>query len=228
MPTINKRFTAWSYSRYKEWRECPLRAYLKHIAKLDEVERSPAMVRGETIHKQAESYVRGDLRRLPKELRSFTQEFAALRKVKAIPEGEWAFDVQWNPVPWKDWNRAWCRMKLDAHHLATPTRARVIDYKTGKIYGDNEEQVELYVVGGFATYPQAKEVEVQLWYTDQGLLLPKQESDRVYTAKEGEKLKRAWRVKVTPMLSEKTFPPRPGPYCGRCSFSKANGGPCKF
>lgn len=226
-------FTAWSFSRWKDHSDpvsgCPRRARLKHLDKLPEGETSPAMARGGAIHKEAEDFVKGLVKKLPATLLNFAAEFKLLRQAKALAEGKWGLDVRWQPVGFTDWVRCWCRVVLDAHFRPDPQTARVIDYKTGKVYGDNAEQLELYAVAGFAYYPDVERVETELWYLDQGLILPEKASDRVYVKKkELAALQKKWRERAIPLLTDKKFVPRPGAHCGRCAYSKARSGPCEF
>lgn len=225
--TAIKMFTAWSFSRWKDHNECPLKAKLKHLDKVPEGEKSPAMQRGEAIHKLAENFVKGILKKLPPELKLFTKEFSELKKAKASTEGKWAMDVAWKPADFFSWATAWCRVVLDAHFTPTLKKARVVDYKTGRIYGDNEEQMELYALSAFAHYPAVDEVDTELWYLDQ----PRNaDNPKVKTFKRSQfpTLQKKWKAKVIPILTDKKFVARPGDYCGRCAYSARRNGPCKF
>lgn len=230
MPTkLIKQFKAWSFSRYKDHVECPRRAKLKHLDKVPEGPKSAALLRGGAIHKQAEDYLNGDIQKLPKELSRFKKEFAELRKNKAIAEGKWAMTVAWAVTQFTDWVGAWCRVVLDAHYMTKEKRARVIDFKTGKIYGESEEQMELYAISGFVHYIDALFVDTELWYLDQGELKKK-----TYKRSDLAKLQKKWKIKVIPMLTDKKFVPRPGNQCGYCPYSirkhkPANGKPlCEY
>ena len=223
-----KQFTSWSFSRYKDWMECPLKAKLKHIDKVPEGEKGPALLRGEVIHKEAEDFTRGKIRKIPASLKLFAKEFAHLKKMKAVAEGKWAMTVEWKPIDFFDWGKAWCRVVLDAHYyLPRPRRAVVIDHKTGKIYPDNQHQIELYVIAAFAHYETAQEVQPALWYLDQGEIRP--EDARIYTrSKDLPKLQSKWKKNVIPLLTDRKFLARPGDYCSRCAYSNRRGGPCKY
>jgi RecB family exonuclease len=225
-------FTSWSFSRFKDWRECPRRAQYKHLMKLPEGEKSPALLRGEQIHKMAEDYVKGKgSAKVPPSLNVFAKAFQELRKMKAITEGKWAMTVQWKPTGFFEWKAAWVRLVLDAHYRPASHHARVIDYKTGRIYGDNLEQMELYAIGGKAHYPEVEVVSTELWYLDQPLVASgKNANPRIVKFDEAKviKLQKHWREKVTPMLTDRKFIPRPGEQCARCAYSKRRGGPCKY
>lgn len=226
MPTkAEARITQWSFSRWKDHEQCPQLVKFKHIdrVKLKDETKSPALLRGEVIHKEAEDYVKGIIRTVPKSLKLFGAEFRALRAAQAIAEGKWAMTVNWTPTEFFAHN-VWCRVVLDAHHqVPQAKRTRVIDYKTGKIYGDNKLQLELYAIAGFAHYPNSEEVSTELWYLDQG-----EEKKEVYKRSDLPKLQKAWKQRVIPLLSERRFAPKPGDYCVRCAYSKRRNGPCKF
>lgn len=232
MPTQPvKMFTAWSYSRWKDHSDpvtgCPRRAKYKHLDKLPE-ERGPALMRGGEIDEEATAYLTKPRTKLPKSLQNFTNEFAMLRKVKAVAQSKWAMTVDWKPTDFFNWTRAWCRVVLDAHFKPDPVTLRVIDFKTGRVYPDNERQVELYAVAAFAQDPTIERAEVELWYLDQGLILPDKPTDRGYTRAELPKLQKLWRQRVTPLLSDKKFLPRPGKHCERCTYSSRKNGPCQY
>jgi hypothetical protein len=227
-----KQFTAWSYSRYKDHRTCPRMAHWKHILKKPQGPKSPAMQRGGDIHKEGEAYLLGKLRAVPAAYKAFRKEMEALRKAKATPEGKWGMAVSWSPVDYFDWARCWCRVVLDAR-VFQKIKARVIDFKTGKVYpDDNEEQMELYAIGAFEHYPKADEVDVELWYLDQAR--PKTADGypnpmvKTYRRAQLPALEKKWRTKVIPILSDKRFVPNQGRHCSWCDFSRRKGGDCEF
>jgi hypothetical protein len=215
-------FTAWSFSRWKTHDLCPAQAKYKFLDKLDEGSKPPALLRGGVIDKEATNYLTGQLAKLPVTLKSFAKEFAAIRRAGAEAQTQLGLTVRWQLTDWFG-SQTWCRVIFDAHLRPTPTLARVIDVKTGKIYSDNQDQMELYAIAGFARYPEVREVRTELWYTDQG-----EERIKLYKRTELTKLQQKWRERAIPILTDKQFVPRPGAYCGWCAFSKRKGGPCKF
>lgn len=257
---VVKQFTAWSYSRYKDHRDCPRYAHWKHILKKPEGPKSPAMQRGGDIHKEAEHYVGGCeprdfmvmpeaskklyekrggryyLKKVPASAIAFKKEMEELRKGQAIAEGKWGLTNAWKPIDFFDWARCWCRLVLDAHFMPTKKKARVIDFKTGKVYfDDNAEQMELYAVGAVEYYPTAEEVDVELWYFDQPRSkgnataeTPGNPMVKTYNRKQVQALQGKWRRKVVPILMDKRFVPTPGQKCRWCDYSKAKGGDCEF
>lgn len=242
-----KKITAWSYSRYRDWKRCPFYAKCKHVDRMPEPG-SPAMQRGGDVHKAAQNYVeaRTKPRTIPDELACFSVEFLDLRKFKALCENEWAFTSKWEETGWFE-KDAWLRIKMDVHYVETKkNRLVVIDHKTGKVpeNGDEfEEQEELYAIGGLLKYPHVPEVLVQFWYLDAGEIgstghgqgdgkkkpTDAQRADgAVYKRAELAGLMKKWEGKVKPMFADTRFPPKANWACGRCVFSKAKGGPCKF
>lgn len=234
MPTLPTRvepLKSWSWSRYAVYCECPLKFKLKFLLKREEPG-GPAMARGKSIHDMADAFVRDKLSALPAELKNFAAEFRMLKKVKAKTEADAriGLDRGWSPVDYFDWARCWLRVVIDAKYVKkvgrTTRRLVVIDHKTGRVYGDNAEQLELSAVASLCAEPDVDEVEVQNWYLDQGLQLP--EKPLVYSRDEQGSLVEAWTKKVYPMFSDKRHAAKPGDYCRRCHFRKANGGPCRF
>ena len=174
----NERIKAWSYSRLVDFEQCKLRAKLKYIDRIPEPVRplppgktEHANDRGTRIHDAAERFVRGGVELLP-ELKSFATEFHDLRNKyehgMVSLEGEWAVNKDWEPVAWGD-KDAWARIKLDAFVRLSKTHAVVIDYKTGKKFGNeikHAEQTQLYQLAAFLRYPELETIDVELWYTD--------------------------------------------------------------
>ena len=142
---------AWSYSALKVFEQCAYRSYIAKVKKIQE-DSGPAAERGTMIHQQAEDYVNGTLGEFPDTLKKFKSEFEELRDgyadAKVELEGEWGFDINWQPVGWMEKN-TWARIKLDALVHQDETSARVIDYKTGKKFGNeigHSQQALLYAL----------------------------------------------------------------------------------
>lgn len=216
-----KKITSWSYSRYSQYTKCPASAKYKFIDKLPDPG-NEAMERGNQIHKLAEEYTKGALKKLPPELRLFKDQFEELKKSKPIVEEMWCFKADWSETRWDDWNNVWARIKTDAVCLDEDT-LYVLDNKTGKKRDGYDEQLSLYALGGMLKFPNVKEVNTQLWFLDSGEVV-----EKVYSSTEFKSLKSGWEKKVKPMLNDTRFAPKPGNHCRWCPFSKTKGGPCKF
>jgi len=68
------------------------------------------------------------------------------------------------------WEPSWLRLKLDAIVFHSDTHATVIDFKSGKKFGNeikHGEQLQLYQLVSFLRYPKLERVDAELWYLDQ-------------------------------------------------------------
>jgi len=226
-PTTSGGIRSWSYSRLLDYESCAHKAFLK-IVKREPDPSGPAAERGVQIHDAAERFVRGEGDFIP-ELKHFKAEFNALRtqyKQGIVSlEGEWATTRDWQPTDWKS-RDAWCRMKLDALTWRGKHDAIIVDYKTGKLFGNevkHGEQGQLYAVGAFMRYPELEEVIVEFWYLD----LNDSTSCR-YTRKQGIEFAVHFHNRGARMTDATSFPPRPNMFsCRYCPFSPRAGGQCK-
>lgn len=229
-----KRIEAWSYSRLSTFEQCRLRAKLAFIDKIPEPERplppgktEHANDRGTRIHDAAERFVRGGIELIP-ELKTFSEEFHKLRELyatgKVSLEGEWAVDKDWNPVAWMS-STAWGRIKLDAFVRTSKTRAVVIDYKTGKRFGNeikHAEQGQLYQLASFMRYPEIEHIDVEFWYTDQDEI-----SHLSYTRDQGLRLFQQFHTRGMNMTTATEFPPNPNVFtCKWCPYGPGGTGHC--
>jgi RecB family exonuclease len=210
----------WTHSRLSTFETCKLRFKYKEIDKLPEGS-SPAMERGNRIHQEIEGFLNGWTKKLPTDCGLHTQ-LKSLRKLNPIAETLWAHDKDYQPL--KDqWSKtAWCRAKLDAS-VTEPTKVRVIDFKTGKIYPVNEDQVRFY---GMLAMQRAKvpTAQLELWYVDQDKI---KLCDEV-TVKDVPALARDFTRRATRLYEAKSFPAEPGLHCRTCAYRKSAGGPCQF
>lgn len=218
---MQTNITQWSFSRLKDYRTCPAKARYKHVLKMKEPGNA-AMDRGLEVHKQAEQVARGQIPPPPIFSR-FKDEFKDLAGRKIIAEEKWALTRQWKPTGFFD-KDVFLRLVLDCAYLIAPKMV-IIDYKTGKVYPDHEEQLSLYALGGFSYFSDVKEITAAMWYIDS----PKAEKlERTYKLKELPALKKYWLAETKAMLRDTTFAPLPGNYCRWCHFRKENNGPCQY
>lgn len=225
-----QRFTAWSYSRLSDYEDCPLKAKLKHLDKVQEPS-SPALQRGSDVHELAARYATGKLDVLPPELARFPEEFTDLRRRKDVEvERQLAVTCAWQPCAWFG-HDAWLRIVVDATYAGAtfdePGRV-VIDHKTGKVRATNNDQLDLYGLVMLVYYPGVKRVDSALWYLDQGEI-----ASRSLLRTEADTVRARWERRVAPMLADEAFAPKPGNACRWCWYGqggKAKGGPglCDF
>lgn len=236
-----KQITSWSFSRYGDYRQCPLKAKLKHLDKIQEPP-NDAMARGAAIHDMAEGYIKGKISRMPAELKRFDKLFRELRKQYKkkingmVVEDMWAFDRKWNETAWNDWANCWVRIKLDCASHDDEVTLRIRDWKTGKFRDEmNEdyvEQLELYALAALILHDHIERVIPELVYLDQGSIYPPEGEEMVFTRDDIPKLKKKWEQRVKAMVNDKKFAPRPNDKCRWCFYRAANkdagGGQCKF
>lgn len=217
---------AWSYSRYADYKQCPARFKYKHLMKLPDPGNA-AMERGNRIHKMAEDFIRAKID-LPEELATVKTELEHLKDNMAVPEENWGFKKTWDWIGRPGWfgDDVWFRAKTDVRLLYDDDTLLIIDWKTGKKYFSNEEQIELFALAGYRRFPMVTEVDARLLYTDS----PAEDNEiqRVYKPKELDAIQRDWDKRVKPIFVDRRFAPTPNDKCHWCPFSKAKGGPCKF
>jgi PD-(D/E)XK nuclease superfamily len=238
-PTVD----AWSFSRYKDYVQCPLKFACKHLMKWKEPGNA-AMDRGTAIHKLAEDFTQGKITKLPKELSNFKEEFNRLaKKYKQKPgtvsvEGEWAFNRSWEPVPWFGGVQVYARIKLDVFEFVAENVGEITDHKTGQHRAEQEdeyvEQLQLYALASFRKFPTLVAARPRILYLDHGKTYPadaigEQTEPLEYFKKKDEKnLVKLWDKKVLPMFTDTRFAPTANSKCHWCHYRKANGGPCKY
>jgi len=224
--------TAWSFSRWETYEQCPLRFKLKYIDKQQEPS-SPVLQRGTDLHKVGEDYVTAKRKpaRVPQAYANFATELQHLRDNKAYVEQDWGFRSDWSWTGRPDWfgKDVWLRAKADACVVYDDNTALLVDWKTGKKYEKNELQVQLFSVTALMRFPNLVEVDTRLWYLD----APPDDNEIsvTYTRKEVPAIQRDWGKRIKPMFTDMKFPPKPNSKCRFCHFrNRAAGGTgqCKF
>lgn len=220
---------AWSYSSLKTYETCPYRIYIAKVKKIQE-DYGPAADRGSQIHLQAEDFVQNKIEQMPDTLKKFQNQFEVLKSLyvegKVELEGEWGFTIDWKTCDWMD-KEVWARIKLDAIVHESPTSARVIDYKTGKKFGNeiaHGQQALTYAIGSFFKYPELEHVQTELWYLDQ-----KETSLQAYTREEAMMFMPNINNRALNMTSATKFPPNPSSYsCKWCSYKNGEHPLCEW
>ena len=213
--------STWSISRLHDWERCPRYAMYRHGLKLPEP-KGPALERGIAVHALAEAYLKAEEppRRVPAELSKFAPQFRALRKKEAQSEVRFAVTEKWEPRGFFDPD-VWGRAVADAL-VVSGKKARIVDFKTGKMRDGYGDQLELYALVVLLAHPEVLEVSCELWYLDSGELA----SSRFKRA-DLEELTARWTLRPLPMLEDRIFPSRPGWYCRYCHYRRDNAGPCE-
>lgn len=216
-----RELTSWSYSKYSCYKLCPAQFKYKYIERIPQGP-APALERGLEIHDDAEKFMKGKLKKIPESCSDFEKEFKMIIEKDYKSEEAWAFDQDWNIVPFKS-KKAFLRMKIDAHGFPTQKKIKLIDFKTGKVRKEYQEQVHLYSTAAFTIYDVEKS-STEFWYLDHDHVTP----EIVYDVKDYEKMIRMWERKITPMFNDRTYSPTPNFLCNNyCDFASHKGGQCR-
>lgn len=216
---------AWSYSRYATYAQCPLQFKLRYIDKVPEP-KAPAMERGDKIHKEIARWLTHMVGALPAEVFRLPRMEKLLLEVNAAPnkvvEQQWGYTVTWEPTGWfaKD---TWFRSVLDVGIAYEDMTVEAIDWKTGKRYQSNDDQMETQAIAIMARLKPTRHVTTRLVYLDIG-----QEEFAEFPAHVLPSLQTKWEHKVAPMFVDEVFAPRPNDKCRFCAFSRSAGGQCAF
>lgn len=225
---------SWSFSRLGDFETCAYRAKLKFLDKVPEPERplkpgqtEHANDRGTRIHENIEKFIRGEAELCTEALKHFGPYIKSLKQYyeagKVEMEGEWGFDKDWKPC---DYRTAWLRLKCDAVWHQDEESVTIIDYKTGRKFGNevkHGDQLQLYALCAAIKYPHAKYIDVKLWYIDQP---PHPADPSKHNATEEVKTSAKWLYMVKlfnargKRITEATeFPPNANAYsCQYCAY----------
>lgn len=244
MPKQKKRIMAGSFSRLDVYEQCALHAKFKYIDKIPEPDRGtpPRGLtewpndRGSRIHDEVDRYIRGKLDTISDSgafiFKDWKKLFNELRKKfkqgVVLPEEMWCFTKEWKNCEADDWNHIYYRVKTDVTAFLTPEEAVVIDFKTGRIRGNEikyNQQCQSYAVGAFIRFPSLLKVTTELWYFDH----PKEDLfPTVYSRKQGIRLHKPLITRMDAMTSETAFKPNPNKFsCRWCPYRQDRSGDCK-
>lgn len=220
--------TSWSYSAYALYTECPFKYKCIKIDKLPDPA-GPALLKGRQVHISVENFLKQPTTAFPVAAGRFSELLYALVEApKLLVEQKWAFQRNWREAPYygkRDGTgpQPWLRSVIDAGVIYDDNVVELIDWKTGKMYDVNADQMELFALSGMVRYAETPLVITRLAYLDSGdeIIVEHKASDR-------EALKAKWEQKVVPMFTDTVFAPRPNDNCKWCNFSRSKGGPCRF
>lgn len=226
----DKPMAATSYSRMKVYNTCPKQAYLKYIMKIPEAERPPLSNgkeypndRGSRVHDELEAYVLGGSNHFPHEADYFREEVEHLRYIRSknpaqvITEEMWCFDRDWRNVPKEDYKNVWARIILDVICFVSEEYAVVVDYKTGRKFGnevDHARQGQLYMLAAFLLFPRLQRIRVEFWYTDHDAI-----AVQTFTRKQGLKFLKGFDMKFKEMTTTTQWVSKPNVHnCRFCAY----------
>lgn len=223
-----------SFSRAELFDKCPLQFKYKHIDKIpdprpDDPDKEHPLDRGTRIHTEAEHYVQG-LGPLTDDLVPFRERFEKLRLLykKGIVtlEEEIAFDRNWNRCDWFSPDAIY-RMKADAVIQPNPENMIIIDYKTGKLDGNqikHSQQCMEYAVSHGIIFPEVQVFTTQLWYLDQPMY-DENPTIKTYTRERVLQRSADMRKRHQKVIDAVVFPAHPSRHaCLFCPYKAGNVG----
>lgn len=213
---------AWSFSVLQDFEECPHRVQLAKVKKVEQ-DRGPAANRGNVVHEGAERYIQGKTNHprdgIPSEdlgkpgNKLFNAQMPLLDKLReryakgeVEVEQQWGFDLHWQSTGYFDKN-IWARMKLDVLHHESETSAYMIDWKTGRKFGNelkHGSQGICYAVGAFNRYPALEHLTCEFNYLDHDQTFAK-----VFTRQRTHFLQKRLTERAMKLTTAKVFPPKP-------------------
>lgn len=220
---------AWSFSRYSLYEQCPYKFKLMHIDKVD-TPKPPAMARGNKVHKEAADYLLGRVVDIPESMQSRKDFLPVLRDMNPFVEQKWAYDEHWRATKYFEktpGRAAWLRGSLDAGVMYPDRTFEAIDWKTGKKYGSNDEQMELFALLVMVRFPEVDKVMTRLSYVDMEPG-PGSETYAEFSSADKDALIAKWTAAAQPMFRDTIFAPRQNSMCHFCEFNRSSGGPCRY
>ena len=217
----------WSLTSLSTYEKCPAQYKYRYIDHVPTPPSSGAAARGTELHGHMESYLTGKTTELPNEINIYQQQLDELKKKEAYPEYTIQLNRDWQPVAVGE--ERWYKGILDVKVLQRvrpeddPTGAEVIDWKTGRIYPDHDDQKSLYSLAVFAEHPSVQRVWAKHVYLDLG-----KERQKIFDRDQMHELRTVWNNRVARLEEEKEFIPNPSFTCRFCPYSKEKGGPCRF
>lgn len=115
------------------------------------------------------------------------------------------------------WVPTWLRLKLDAMVMIDETHAIVIDYKSGRKFGNevkHAEQLHLYQLVTFLRYPKLQFVTAELWYIDQD-----ETTSKTFTRMQGLRFREGFNKRGVTAVGCESFPANPNKFsCQWCPY----------
>lgn len=220
------KVTAWSYSRLSQYEQCPLLFKEKFVTKSIPTDDTPAMIRGKEIHDGIAKFLQGKAEGVPRDALVFPRMEQIIAEIHAFPdkivEQQWGFNANWLPTGWFG-NDTWFRSILDVGLLYEDDTGESVDWKTGKKYGSNMDQMKSQAVAMFGRYRNLKTVTVRLAYLDSG-----DEEIEDIQKHHVPSIKADFERRVAKMLADDILAPRPNDKCRFCPISRSKGGKCAF
>jgi CRISPR/Cas system-associated exonuclease Cas4 (RecB family) len=213
----------YSYSNLALYEFCAAKHNYQRILKLKPLEDTthPAAMRGTMLHEACESFIKGEVSELPRELSQFKPVLEKLKAQGAQCEVKLACTIDMEPCAY-DSPDAYFYGIIDTLELSGTT-AQVGDWKSGK-KNDYSSQLGFYTMLLFINYPMIKDIATRIRYIDLGVSEPGVQ----YNRRDEPKLWEKYTKIVQRMTSDRIRSPTPNEYCRYCPYSKGQMNICKW
>lgn len=212
----------WSLSSLGTYEKCAAKYNFRYNLGLKDPP-GPAASRGIVKHKAMEDFISGASTILPTDLALYHGLLTSIKMVdgQVLPEVKLALNEKWEPC---DFNApdVWWRGVLDLL-VVEPDRGTLYDWKTGKIYDDHDDQKDLYSIAALSHHQHLYEIRAIHVYLDLG-----KNREKTIHRDQLPPMREKFNARVAKLRSEVQFPANPSFMCKYCSFSRSNGGTCKF
>jgi hypothetical protein len=232
MAQSTKPYTfAFSYSRWATWSKCPKSYKLQHVDKIDTGPTPKPLLEGRKVHDDIAHYIEAKEKEMPDRLK---KNFSLLgdklmwmhremQKGIVQVEKQMSFDVAQKPVSWfskESWTRfIWDVLVVDAAKIPQVTKAAAVDWKTGRPYASYDDQMQIFALPAFWTYPNLQEFTGHLLFLDTG-------DDKEFTITREQfyaHVERTWLGNIRMMQADVSYPATPSKdSCKFCDFGKKN------
>lgn len=226
---------AFSYSRWSDWSKCPAMFKYKNIDKIDTGPTPKALLEGRKVHDDIAHYIEGKLPEMPDRLsKNFStvggilrQNYEVMKDGIVQVEKQLAFDREAKPVSWfgpSAYTRfIWDVLCVDDDRISNVKEAAAVDWKTGRPYGSYDDQMQIFSIPAFWTYPNLESFKGHLLYLDTG-------DDKEFEVTREQfytHVERTWIGNIRMMEADKSFTPTPSKdACKFCDFGPRKLGIC--
>jgi hypothetical protein len=212
---------AWSFSKLKNFEDCPKRHYEMDIAKHFKDDDTANLKWGNYVHDQLALALKGAT--LPAELVPYQKWVDRVRSGpgELLVEQKYALTKEFSPAPYFA-PTVWYRGIADVVRVAGPV-ALALDWKTGKIK-EGSVQLGLMAACLFANFPQVTKVRCEYIWLQEDTNTPEIFDRKDMQALWARLLPRV--EKLSEAARTMTYPPKPGGLCMRycavtsCPFHK--------
>ncbi len=222
---------SFSYSRWSDWRKCPAMFKYKHVDKIDTGPPGPALIKGREVHDNIANWLKrptGDMPSvLSKNFKTLGNALAELPSQCMEVEKQMSFDNEAKPVSWfspDSYTRfIWDVLVTDQPRSTDVTKVTAVDWKTGRPYGSYDDQMQIFSIPAFWTYPKLETFDAALLYLDTG-------DDKDFSISREmfyDVVERTWVNNIRMMEADVSYVPTPSKdACVFCDFGPKKLGLC--